>query len=410
MLVLMDSHPFDRITVDELRHSGSLKWTGQQEALGAWVAEMDFGTAPGVLEAAAQTVTSGLVGYAPEHLVSSLQEATADWLGARYGWRLEPAQVRPLPNVGTIFDAAIMHFSPAHRPQAPIVLLTPAYMPFIQTPARFGRSSIQVPMLRTDAGWEMDWAALEAALAGGALLVLVNPHNPIGKVYTRAELLQISLLVEASGSRVFVDEIHASLVYAGHEHIPYATISEAAAGHSITAISASKAFNIPGLKCAQMILTNAADREFWARVGEVPEHATATVGLAGSAAAYDGGQAWLGNVVGYLEGNRELLGELVTEHLPRVSYIAPQGTYLAWLDVSALGLGPDPVRFFRTQAQLALTDGALCGEAGAGFVRLNFATPRPVLAGMLHRMGAAIDGADQFDEEDPEYSGVIPSF
>ncbi|MBB2995805.1 aminotransferase class I/II-fold pyridoxal phosphate-dependent enzyme [Paeniglutamicibacter cryotolerans] len=406
----MDAHPFDRITVDELRRGGSLKWTGQQEALGAWIAEMDFGTAPGVLEAAAQTIASGLVGYAPAYLVSSLQEATADWLDARFGWRLDPAQIRPLSNVGAAFDAAIMHFSPAHRPDAPVVLLTPAYMPFIDTPARFGRRSIQVPMLRTGIGWELDWAGLESALSGGALLVLVNPHNPIGKVYTRAELLRISRLVEHTGSRVFADEIHAPLVYGGYEHHPYAAISDTAAGHSITGISASKAFNIPGLKCAQLVLTNDADRTLWARVGIVPEHGAATPGLAGTAAAYDGGQAWLGKVLGYLEGNRDLLGGLVAEHLPRVRYLAPQGTYLAWLDVSELGLGPDPVRFFRQQAQLALTDGALCGQAGRGFVRLNFATPRPVLAGMLHRMGASIDGPDQFDEDDPEYSGASPSF
>ncbi|MFB0835881.1 MalY/PatB family protein [Arthrobacter halodurans] len=396
----MDPHPFDRITSDELRRRGSLKWTGYPEMLGAWVAEMDFGTAPGVAEAATETLRSGLFGYAPPRLVGDMQSAAARWLASRHGWAVDPAQVRPLPSVLTALEAAILYFSPTHRPDAPVVLLTPAYMPFLDTPGRFGRRAIHVDMVANDSGWEVDWAALEAALRGGALLVLVNPHNPLGKVYSRGELQRVSALVEASGSRVFADEIHAPLIYAPSAHIPYATLDEASAAHTVTGISASKAFNVPGLKCAQLVLTNDTDRLLWDVVGSPLEAGAANVGLAASAAAYDGGARWLGGVVDYLDGNRRLLAALVHEHLPAVRYVVPDATYLAWLDVSDLTIGRNPARFFRNQAGVATVSGSACGEAGRGYVRLNFATPRPVLEAMVHRMGAAVDGSDVNDSGD----------
>lgn len=398
----MTAHPFDLLTVDQMRHNGSLKWTEYPGSLGAWVAEMDFGTAPGVIEAAQETLTCGLTGYAPKSLVRDMQQATSQWLDTRFNWKVESAQVRPINSVGAALDAAIMHFSPIHRPDAPLVLLTPAYMPFVSAASRFGRRSKQVAMLQTETGWDLDWTALEEALSGGALLVLVNPHNPIGKVYSREELQKISLLVEASGSRVFSDEIHAPLVYSGFTHVPYASVSTAAADHSITAVAATKAFNLPGLKCAQLVLTNDADRTVWSRVGDVPEHAAANVGLAATTAAYRTGAGWLDRVNDYLDTSRIFLGDIIAEHLPQVRYQAPQGTYLAWLDLSLLALKPDPAQFFLTEAQVALTSGSACGMGGNGFVRLNFATPRPVLAGMIHRMGAAVEGCERFDATDPE--------
>lgn len=400
----MSAHPFDLLTVDQLRHNGSLKWTEYRDSLGAWVAEMDFGTAPGVIAAAQETLANGLIGYAPTQLVHDMQQATAGWLDNRFAWKIDSEQVRPLNSVAAALDAAIMHFSPRHRPDAPLVLLTPAYMPFIAAASRFGRDSIQVSMLATDTGWEIDWSALRQALSGGALLVLVNPHNPIGKVYTGTELLRIAELVEATGSRVFADEVHSPLVFDGATHIPYATVSPAAAAHSITAVAATKAFNLPGLKCAQLILTNNLDRALWSKVGEIPEHGAANVGLAATTAAYRTGTGWLDSVISYLDGSRMLLAEIIGEHLPQVRYTPPQGTYLAWLDVSRLVLEPGPAQFFLKEAQVALINGSSCGSGGSGYVRLNFATPRPVLGGMIHRMGAAVDGCDNKDASDPEFA------
>jgi cystathionine beta-lyase len=189
---------------------------------------------------------------------------------------------------------------------------------------------------------------------------------------------------------VFADEIHAPLVFPGHRHIPYASISPVTAGHTITATSASKAWNLPGLKCAQLILSNEADRRKWSAVGMWAEHGTANLGVVANTAAFTEGGPWLDKVLTYLDGNRTLLADLLAAHLPQVRYTPPEGTYLAWLDCRELGLGDHPARFFLEHADVAMTDGPLCGEAGKGFVRFNFATPRPILEQAVRQMAQAL--------------------
>jgi cysteine-S-conjugate beta-lyase len=195
--------------------------------------------------------------------------------------------------------------------------------------------------------------------------------------------------VERHGGRVFSDEIHAPLVYEGRRHVPYAALGEVPAGHAVTATSASKAWNLPGLKCAQLVLSNDADADLWARAGLHAEHGASTLGVVANTAAYTGGAGWLDDVLAYLDGNRRLLDDLVTEHLPGVRYTPPEGTYLAWLDCRELGL-PEPGAFFLEHAGVALTDGSLCGTAGQQFARLTIATPRPVLVQTVEQMGAAL--------------------
>jgi cystathionine beta-lyase len=167
-------------------------------------------------------------------------------------------------------------------------------------------------------------------------------------------------------------------------------VSRAAASHSVTGTSASKGWNLPGLKCAQLIVTNAADAAVFAEHAFLYEHGASTPGAWANIAAYTDGADWLADVVGYLDGSRRLLADLLAKHLPGVRYQVPEGTYLAWLDCRALDLRPDPASFFRNRAGVLATDGAECGEAGRGFLRLNFATPRPILAEMIRRMGKAV--------------------
>jgi cysteine-S-conjugate beta-lyase len=171
--------------------------------------------------------------------------------------------------------------------------------------------------------------------------------------------------------------------------VPYAALGEVPAGHAVTATSASKAWNLPGLKCAQLVLSNDADADLWARAGLHAEHGASTLGVVANTAAYTGGAEWLDDVLAYLDGNRRLLAELVAEHLPGVRYTPPEGTYLAWLDFRKLGL-PEPGAFFLEHAGVALTDGSLCGAAGEQFARLTIATPRPVLVRTVEQMGAAL--------------------
>ena len=237
----------------------------------------------------------------------------------------------------------------------------------------------------------LDLDGIAAAFrAGGHLLILCSPCNPAGRVYTPAELAAVTEVVARHGGRVFADEIHAPLIYPGHRHTPYAKTSAQAARHSITSISASKGWNLPGLKCAQLILTSDADAETWAAAGGLAEHGASTPGVRANTAAFTAGGDWLAEVLSYLDGNRMLLADLIAEHLPGVRYQPPEGTYLAWLDCRALGLGDSPGEFFLDKAQVLVNDGPAFGEAGKGHVRLNFATPRPVLAQIVRQLGNAV--------------------
>jgi cystathionine beta-lyase len=198
--------------------------------------------------------------------------------------------------------------------------------------------------------------------------------------------------VSAAGARVFSDEIHAPLVYPGAVHRPYASLSPETGRHTVTATSTSKAWNVPGLKAAQLILTDPADVEHWARVGFLYGHGASTPGLLAARAAYDDGQDWLDDVLAYLDGNRRLLVDLLEERLPQVRCTPPEGTYLAWLDCRQLGLEGSAGAFFLERAGVALVDGPECGAPGAGHVRLNFATPRPVLTTIVDRLAGAVAG------------------
>ncbi|MBK1782773.1 MalY/PatB family protein [Prauserella cavernicola] len=386
------SHPFDAVTAEHLRARGGVKWTlHDEDRLGAFIAEMDFGTAPPVLDALHSAVDALAFGYLSPVLKRELAQACASWLEHRHGWSVPAERIFPLPDVVKGLEAAIEHFSA--RGSA-VILPTPAYMPFLDVPRLLGRQLSTVPMAEDAGRAVFDLDALAAAFrAGGNLLVLCNPANPLGRVFTESELAAVCEVVDRHGGRVFADEIHAPLVYPGHRHVPYASLSDTAAAHSITAVSASKAWNLPGLKCAQLITTNAADTARFAEVGEPAMHGASTLGVVANTAAYTRGGPWLEDVLRYLGDNRAALGELLAEHLPGVRCALPEGTYLAWLDCRGLGLGEHPGRFFAEHAGVVLVDGPECGEPGRGFARFNFATPRPILERAVAGMGAAVASA-----------------
>jgi cystathionine beta-lyase len=383
----------DRTTEDQLRARGSQKWSrGGPGVIGAFVAEMDFGVAPPVEAALLDVIKRADFGYLSDRALAEMADACAAWQRDRYGWDVDPGRVRPLPDVITGLVAAITVFT---RPGSPVILPTPAYMPFLTVPGRLDREVIQVPMA-TDGGRPvLDLDGIDAAFKrGGHLLILCNPCNPLGRVYGRDELTAVAAVVEANGGRVFADEIHAPLVYPGGTHVPYASLSEATAAHAVTGTAASKGWNLPGLKCAQFLLSNERDAAAWAKRGSTFEHGASTPGVQASTAAYRDGRPWLDDVVAYLDGSRPLLAGLLAEQLPEVGYRSPAGTCLAWLDCRALfvdrGIAASPAEFFLAKARVMLTDGAACGEAGRGHVRLNFATPRPILTEIVRRMAGAV--------------------
>jgi cystathionine beta-lyase len=380
---------FDLIALEHLRDTGGLKWSLYPETIGAFVAEMDFGTAPAVTEALHAAVDLGLFGYLPPALAAAMAQASAEWHRSAYGWDLAPEQVHPVADVLKALEVTLTHYS---RPGSAVILPTPAYMPFLTVPPAMGREVIQVPLLQAEDGrYTLDLEGIAAAYrSGGDLLILCNPYNPVGRVFSRSELAAVSEVVAAHGGRVFADEIHSPLVFSGHQHIPYASLSDVTAAHTVTATSASKAWNLPGLKCAQLILSNEADERVWEQIGMMASHGASILGTVANTAAFSAGGPWLAEVVRYLDGNRRALAALLAEHLPAVRYTAPEGTYIAWLDCRGLGLDGGPAEFFREHAGVALTDGTACGAAGDGFVRLVFATPLPILEQAVTAMGAAV--------------------
>ncbi|MFV0524736.1 MAG: MalY/PatB family protein [Acidimicrobiales bacterium] len=380
------AHPFDKITVDQLQATGGMKWNRYGPGvIGAFVAEMDFGTDPAITEALHADIDTGTLGYLPAALRDGLARATADFMADRHGWTPRSEWIHPIPDVIRGFQVAIEHFS---APGSAVVLPTPAYMPFLSVPPQLGREIITVPMPVVDGRYVMDLDGIDRALAGrGDLVVLCNPQNPTGRVFEADELAALAAVVEARGGRVFADEIHAPLVYGPRRHVPYASVSAAAADHSVTATSASKAWNLPGLKAAQLLLTNEADADRWAEIGFLAGHGASNLGVVANTVAYRDGGPWLAEVLDYLDTSRHHLVDLVAAHLPGVTMHLPEGTYLAWIDVRHLDLGDRPADTFLDRAGVALVDGSRCGVPG--YVRINFATPRPILAETVERMGAA---------------------
>jgi cystathionine beta-lyase len=382
-------------TVDDLRAGGSMKWTMPGEGeLGAFVAEMDFGTAPAVTAAVHRCLADAAFGYLPPWLHAEFGEAVAQWQLERHGWQVDPENVHAVGDVLSVLRIVIDHFS---RPGSPVILPTPAYHPFFQVPPTCRRETIEVPCPSQDGRYRLDLDGIDRAFAaGGHLLVLCNPHNPVGRMLSRDELTALAEVVDARGGRVFADEVHAPIVYPDSPpHVPYASLSAVTAGHTVTGTSASKAFNVPGLKCAAAIVSNEADARAWSAMPEVVTHGASTPGVAANIAAYRDGGPWLAEVLDYLAGNRSMLVRWVADRLPEVRFRPPEGSYLSWLDLRRFALPSAPAQFLRDRAGVWVNDGADFGAPG--FVRLNMATPRPVLSEVLDRIAGALEGMPMQD-------------
>ncbi len=382
----------DATTAEMLRARGSFKWTAPgPDGFGAAVAEMDFGAAPPIVDALARLSADAQFGYLPPPLAEELAMACAEFQRRRYRWNVDPTLIHPVPDVIKGLEIAIAHFS---RPGSPVILPTPAYMPFLSVPRSLGREIIQVQM-RPDAGFfTLDLDAIEDAFrSGGHLMIFCNPHNPLGRVFSPEEMVQLTDVVERHGGRVFADEIHAPLVYPGARHVPYASTSDRAASHTLTATSASKAWNLPGLKCAQVILSSENDRRRWEDMGTFASHGASNPGVVANIAAYRHGNGWLDDVVAYLDDSRHLLASLLSHHLPQVHYRPPDGTYLAWLDCADMNLPDSPGALVTDRAHITVVDGPAFGNGGAGSFRFNFATPQPILTTMVEHIAGVLASA-----------------
>ncbi len=370
--------------LEALERRRSAKWSGQPDGVVSMtVAEMDFPLAAPVAAAVRAAVDRDDLGYAPAE-TAPLAEALAGFAARRLGWRVDPEQVLPVPDVIVGFVELCRALL---RPGDAIALATPAYPPFFSELPAAGLRIAELPL---DPGGDLDLDALEAALRGGArALILVNPQNPTGRVAPRATLERVAELCAEREAWVIADEIHAPLVLPGATHTPWLEVSDAAREFGFSLISASKAFNLAGLKAAQLVTASARARE---AAATLPHHAfhAGMLGVLAAEAAFAEGDEWLDAVLARLAANRERLGAALAAELPGVRWTPPEGTYLGWLDCRGLGLGEDPATHFLAAARVALSPGPAYGAAGAGFARLNFATGPELLDEAVRRIVASL--------------------
>jgi cystathionine beta-lyase len=379
----------DSVEVETLRRRRSAKWTAYPgDVLPAWVAEMDFPLADPIRARLRAAIDAGDLGY-PAADRSGVREAFAAWCAREQGWALDPTSVIVLPDCVRGLELALL----AHtEPGDAIVVPTPVYPPFLSVVNLNQRRLVEVELVSDGDSFAPDLDAIDAALAAGARMVMLcHPHNPTGHVHGRDQLMALAALAHAHGATVVSDEIHAALTLDGQPHIPFATVSEEAAACSVTVTSASKAWNIPGLKTAFLVADEAMLAPVMATSPRL-RHGCSILGLEATIAAYEQGGPWLAAVLAVLERNRAILLERVAVTMPGVVMRPPRATYLAWLDCRTLELPGGPHEFFLERARVALSDGGTFGRGGEGHVRLNFATSAPLLEEIVTRMAAALAG------------------
>ncbi|MCQ4160110.1 PatB family C-S lyase [Roseomonas sp. GC11] len=375
--------PFDFDSLPAPRGHGGNKWDRYPEdVIPLWVAAMDFPAPPAVLAALRGRLDHPVLDYGSA--TPALREAILAHLETRYGWRVEAEALVFLPGVEPGFNMALRAFL---QPGEGVMVQTPAYRPMLAAPGHWGLRRLDLPLSPATGGHAPDMDAFRAAAAEARAFLLCNPHNPLGTAFTAAELGAMAEACLARDVLIISDEIHADLLFDGRRHVPVASLAPEIARRSITLMSASKGYNIAGLKAAFAVVPDPELRaRFQAtRLGMVDS--VNVLGLAAMRGAYAGGLPWLEAVLPYLQANRDHLVRRVARDLPGLTMQGPDGTFLAWLDARGSGLA-DPATHFLETARVALSDGA---EFGApGFLRLNFGCARATLDAALDRMAASL--------------------
>lgn len=382
----MGQRIFD-VSLDELRRSRtSVKWRAHaSDVLPLFIAEMDAAPCPAVVDAVTSAVARGDSGYAWSLPYAS---ACASFADVEWGWSFDPDQTTSVADVLTGVVHLIGLFT---EPGGPVVISSPVYNAFFDVIASTGRRVVDAPL---SASGELDPESLERVFGElhtarePAVYLLSNPHNPTGTVHSLALLGRLATLADEYGVQIISDEIHGPLVYDDTVFTPYLAVPGSERG--ITVTSASKAWNLAGLKAAVIVPGPDAVVEV-GRLHPLVTYGASHLGVIAQTAAYTQGREWVHQLVGELDDNRALLGELVAERLPGVGLVAPPSTYLAWLDFRRVGLGDDPAAVVLERGRVALSPGPTFGRSGAGFARLNFATSAEILRVAVDRIAACLD-------------------
>ncbi|MDF2508887.1 MAG: aspartate aminotransferase [Microbacterium sp.] len=370
----------------ELRERSSEKWREYpDDVLPLFVAETDFPLAPAVSAALRRAVEIGDTGYVASR--TPLADSFSAFASRRYGWQPDPARMRSTADVSMGIVEILRRVT---QPGERVIVTPPVYPPFYDLVAEAGAEVERVPLRDTGTRWELDLDGVRGAFEGGATAILLcNPHNPTGTVHERASLAALAELADEFGAAVVSDEIHAPLAQPGTGFTPFLAVSDAARRVGYAVVSASKAFNLAGLKCALMVTACDATSEVVRGLPVEVEWRTGQFGLLAAVAAFsEESDAWLDGLLRTLDENRVLLEDLLAAHIPGARYRIPDAGYLAWIDFSALEWGDNPARRILRDAKVALHFGPAFGAEGAGHVRLNFGTGPEILTEAIERIAA----------------------
>lgn len=380
------SHQYDFDALVERRGTASMKWDKYKarDIIPLWVADMDFKSAPAIRAALHARIDHGVFGYTKPS--SKLNDVVAEMLQTRYGWKIKTEWLVWLPGLVSGLNLVCRAVG---QDGDDVLTAVPVYPPFLSAPRHFNRNLIKLNLLENNNHWSFDFDRFEQSITPNTrLFMLCNPHNPVGRVYSREELSVIAEICDKYDLIICSDEIHCDLILAPEKkHIPTAMLGTSIAKRTITLMSASKTFNIPGLGCAFAIISDKELRQRFckAMAGIVPM--VNALGFAATLAAFRDCADWQAELLDYLRGNRDLVEQTISQ-IPAISMAPVEATFLAWIDVRNAGL-KNPIKFFE-DAGLGLQDGA--DFAGPGFVRLNFGCPRATLEKALRRMAVALEG------------------
>lgn len=380
-------------SVPDRRNSINLsKWTWYpKDVLPLWLADMDFPAAPQILEALHRQVTHGVLGY--EMPSRAFYETIASRMMELYGWDVDPESIIYTAGVNNGYNvAARILCSPARG----YLIQTPVYNEFLETEEKLHVSQFVAPLAKKVKGnrisFEVDFDAFRKKVKKAGMFLLCHPHNPVGHIFSRAELKKMAEICIENKVIIVSDEIHSEILLGGARFTPFASLSREIAKYTITLVSASKAFNVPGLSCAFAIIPDPTLKKRFFDVTYGMSYEVSTPGLTAAQVAYSGkADPWLRQMLRYLTSNRDFLVDYVTQYMPNIRTTIPDATYLCWLDFSQTGIEGSPFEFFKEKAKVALSDGRLFGKGGEGHLRINFGTSRKLLTEGLERMRKALD-------------------
>lgn len=376
----------NREGTNSLKYEARQTLFGRADVVPMWVADMDFATPPAVTQALIKRAKSPIYGYTD--FPDSIYDALIGWLKRRHNWEIQREWIVMCPGVVPSLHAAVMAYA---EPNQSVIVQPPVYFPFFSAVTNTGRRLIKNTLVLENNRYSIDFDHLEQCAKNARMLLLCSPHNPVGRVWQQDELKQILSIAQKHDLVILSDEIHADLIYPEYTQHMLTTLAKDT-HNIITAIAPSKTFNIPGLGLSALVIPNATHRAAINKAFDLMHVSAANpFSIAAFEAAYNEGGPWLDALLAYLTKTRDYIADYLKTHLPQIKLIAPEGTYLAWLDCRAMNMSDHALKhFFIHKAGLGLSPGTLFGEAGSGFMRMNIGAPKHVIVGALANISQAL--------------------